>query len=462
MAESSACSLSAFEAEASASSSAAVLYSGQLRSLLAFPGIADNHVRFFNGLFGSRQAWDAFFFVDVGDAAGDVDGVACDSRGLAPVMRALAPVAVQTWAPRRDGDVPIVRVAGYCEQGATDRRGCLTKNETDRFNKAYSNIKTRPEAVARIMRLKHHIYRAFELMSKHVDKRRGGQRYDLVARVRPDCWFDNQLTARGYDPFVEMTPLSPSVLNALARARVLVAPREWSWGGLNDRFAVGGFREMKLYADQYMHMQRGWPSAVAADGNERAQDCPGWIHSESFARCNLVRHGITFAQVRMGAHAVLRVRARALSLTTRARERLHAGAARHLPRTRRRPHAGARAHGGGRAPLVLVHHVADAGRARPVWCGCHRQAGARAQTHPGVELRRALWQAPQLVGDRTRPSVDGDGVCGQRVEVLRREAVPRSALVARRHHDWPSRVGVVSRVRSVQVAFPVAKQSATR
>ncbi len=285
----------------SATATAAVLYSGQLRSLISYPGIADNHVRLFNRLFRRRDAWDSFLFADVSDGSGEMDAAQCSASSLNAALGVLSPVAVEAWAAAQDGEVPIASVAGYCAKGSNAsvrRQGCLAKNETDRFNRAYAGYH-RPEAVTRIMRLKHHIHRVFQLMRSHVARHRGGRQYDIVVRARPDCWFDNQHTAVSGEPFTEATPLSAGLLDALVATHILVTPREWSWGGLNDRFAIGGYREMELYANQYAHMQQGWASPAASSVPfERAQDCPGWIHAESFARCNLVRHGVTFVQVR--------------------------------------------------------------------------------------------------------------------------------------------------------------------
>ena len=44
---------------------AAVLYSGQPRSMLIYAGILPNHVSFFDATLGKGQ-WDSFFFADAG------------------------------------------------------------------------------------------------------------------------------------------------------------------------------------------------------------------------------------------------------------------------------------------------------------------------------------------------------------------------------------------------------------
>ena len=302
----------------SAKASVAVLYSGQLRSVLSFPSIVNNHRRFFEGLFLRRSAWDSFLFADLGSPDGSIDMQQCEPSRLAPVMRVIAPVAVGTWAPSTDGEVPIGRVGGFCWGTNKSRSECLTKNETDRFNRAYHGYH-RNVSVARIMRLKHHIYRAFTLMADFVESKRGGQQYEIVVRVRPDSWFDNQYTAAPGEPFTERTPLQPALVHALAQSGILMLPREWSWGGVNDRFAMGGYDEMRHYSNQFLHMQAGWPNSIenaaafiraAASGvspidvGERPQSCPGWIHSESFARCNLVRTGVTFVQLPVGLFLV--------------------------------------------------------------------------------------------------------------------------------------------------------------
>ena len=292
---------------------AAVLYSGQPRAMLNFPAIMHNHVRFFDGLFRARSSWDAFLFADVSTLAcaeeassASPAAALCDSAQLKQALSALALVDVRVWAPAMDGDVPIDRVAGYCRNATARPRAagsaCIFRNLSDRFDRAYAGYR-RSVAVARVMRLKHHIFRAAEMMQRHTRERRGGRDYKIVVRVRPDSWFDNQWTASLGEPWTELTPLSPSTLLALVQKRILVLPREWAWGGVNDRFAIGGFREMKLYSDQYLHMQEGWQ---ASDGGsvDRVQECPGWIHSESFLRCNLVRHGVTFLQLPVGLFLV--------------------------------------------------------------------------------------------------------------------------------------------------------------
>jgi len=296
----------------------AVLYSGQWRPVLRFPGIVQNHVRLFNALFQHRNRWDVFMFVDVGDAAGNVDATQCRSPLLEPVVRALAPVAAATWTPNTDGEVPVEQVAGFCKGKATPRHGsrCLRKNATHHFNSAFLGYR-RGEAVARVMREKHHIYRAYELMRHHVERHRSHRPYEIVVRMRPDCWFDNQYTALPGQPFGDFTPLRPVQIDALVRKGLIIVPREWAWGGVNDRFAIGSYAQMRSYAYQYVHMQHGWhkgaPPASAAgaasvpaatDERHFVQDCPGWIHSESFTRCNLVRHGITFAQLPIGMYLV--------------------------------------------------------------------------------------------------------------------------------------------------------------
>ena len=63
---------------------------------------------------------------------------------------------------------------------------------------------------------------------------------------------------------------------------------------------------MRHYAEQYLHMMRGWAGSPAAPSNEvlHADTCPGWIHPEMFLRCNLVRTGVTFVQVPLGVYSV--------------------------------------------------------------------------------------------------------------------------------------------------------------
>ena len=266
------CDLSRYE-RSRAASNVAVLYSGQLRSALSHPGVASNHASFFDSLFGGHQTWQSFMFIDMSGPDGSTNRE-CNHKLLAPMLHKLSPAAIAVWIASLHGDVPIEQVGGYCNPQnkvtTSKRAGCLLKNETDKFNRAMAGF-SRAVGVARIMRLKHHVYRAFELMQRHVDRSRDGRPYEIIVRTRFDCWFDNQLSVPPGDAFTEWTPLNKTVLSALVQAGILVTPREWSWSGVNDRFAIGGDREMRAYSAQYVHMQRGWASG------ERPQDCPGWM-----------------------------------------------------------------------------------------------------------------------------------------------------------------------------------------
>ena len=88
-----------------------------------------NHLSFFNGLFRTREAWDAFVFADVSDAAGEVD---VDQVLLARVMRKLSPVAIYKWAPATDGDVPIDRVASPAVRVTMSQNDPTSRPRTDR------------------------------------------------------------------------------------------------------------------------------------------------------------------------------------------------------------------------------------------------------------------------------------------------------------------------------------------
>ena len=225
-------------------------------------------------------------------------------------MRHLKPVVSRAWAPSTDGDVPSWRVQGHCTNHAKGvPRGhptCVYKNLSVHLFRSIPN-RSRDETVALAMRNKHHIHVIFRLMEQFVELRRAGRPYELVVRARPDEWFDNQLTAGPHEPFTERTPLdSPSLIRSLTSAGVLVVPREWAWGGLNDRFAIGPYQAMRHYANQYVHMQQGWRDTptLAPQQALNANHCPGWIHPEMFVRCNLVRNGVTFAQIPIGIFTV--------------------------------------------------------------------------------------------------------------------------------------------------------------
>ena len=270
-------------------------------------GIVANHRRLFDAVFGAR-AWDAFLFADVGDASQDgIDAEACGEAGAA-VLAALRPVESRAWAPSVDGDVPSWRVSGYCSRhpdGSQTR--CLARNRSAHFYRSFPRLQSKEQAVAQAMRNKHHIARAWRLMEEHVARRRRGVPYALVVRMRPDVWLDNQLTAAAGAPYTDLTPLAdPSLLLGLGRSGFVLMPREWSWGGLNDRFALGSYEAMRRYAGQFEAMMVGWPGSPATSRADTlfADSCPGWIHPEMFVRCNLVRHGVSFVQIPLGLFTV--------------------------------------------------------------------------------------------------------------------------------------------------------------
>lgn len=162
-----------------ATATVAVLYSGQLRSVLKYPGLAANHARFFNGLLGRRDAWDSFLFADVGDYEGKPDPDQCGEAGW-QVVRNLAPVVARAWAPAVDGEVPWWRVSGHCSHHSEgSQTGCVPKNVSHNFAVAVrpgSGRFTHDQLVALAMRNKHHLYRAFRLMESYVASHRAGRR----------------------------------------------------------------------------------------------------------------------------------------------------------------------------------------------------------------------------------------------------------------------------------------------
>ena len=197
------------------------------------PGIAENHLRMFNGLFG-EDAWDTFAFVHARSARSAAAVTACK-----PLQR-LRPLAVEVWDPDR-GLGPAINFSDYMPCRAP--RQCAKKE-------LHLQPTTRRDILSS-MSQKYQVLRAHELFSGYAREHGTSQRYGLVVRCRFDAVFDNQYTNREF--FADRAPSLDDVMLAV-RAGQIVLPAEHRWEGENDRFAIGSPVTMGAYARQYRHL----------------------------------------------------------------------------------------------------------------------------------------------------------------------------------------------------------------
>lgn len=263
-----------------------VLYTGGLRD---FHRVVQNNVRFFDGFFGGRRHWQAFALVDTfGKRLTEAEQKA---------LALLSPVLTRLVTDGPSDSARVCGIRGVCglKQCSADSPPCATAWQWTNLRQRGSATASRESLIFQNFVQKERIGRLFQLVCEW-ERAAAGRQLQYFVRMRFDQAFDNQLASPAF--FADLAPSferevapvlacgflvvrraaattppaaqappppqrpaahhclpcasSPRVSHPQLCARGVPAtrqaPREFSWHGVNDRFALGERRAFASYA----------------------------------------------------------------------------------------------------------------------------------------------------------------------------------------------------------------------